>query len=74
MYNCDNIDRKIVELLMEDGRMSASEIARRLGGNYSERVVRYRIERMVKEGLISLTAVVNPKVLGYPIVADVWLE
>lgn len=74
MYNCDNIDRKIVELLMEDGRMSASEIARRLGGNHSERVVRYRLERMVKEGLISLTAVVNPKVLGYPIVADVWLE
>jgi Lrp/AsnC family transcriptional regulator for asnA, asnC and gidA len=74
MFNCDNVDRKIVDLLMEDGRMPASEIARRLGGGTSERVIRYRIDRLVKENIISLTAVVNPKSLGFPIVADVWLE
>lgn len=54
--------------------MPASEIARRVGGGLSDRVVRYRIERLVKEKVISLTAVVNPKSLGYPIVADVWLQ
>jgi Lrp/AsnC family transcriptional regulator, regulator for asnA, asnC and gidA len=74
MYNSDIIDRNIVDLLLEDGRMPASEIARRVGGGLSERVVRYRIERLVEEKVISLTAVVNPKSLGYPIVADVWLE
>jgi Lrp/AsnC family transcriptional regulator, regulator for asnA, asnC and gidA len=74
MSNFDTVNRKIVDLLMEDGRMPASEIARRVGGGVSERVVRYRIDRMVKENLISLTAVVNPRTLGFPIVADVWLE
>jgi Lrp/AsnC family transcriptional regulator for asnA, asnC and gidA len=74
MYECDIIDRKIVDLLLEDGRLPASEIARRIGGGISERVVRYRIERLVQENVIRLTAVVNPKSLGYPIVADVWLE
>ena len=74
MYDCDITDRKIVDLLLEDGRMPASEIARRVGGGISERVVRYRIERLVQEKVIRLTAVVNPKSLGYPIVADVWLE
>ena len=74
MFNYDITDRKIVDLLHEDGRMPASEIARRLGGGISERVVRYRIDRLVQEKVIALTAVVNPKSLGYPIVADVWLE
>jgi Lrp/AsnC family transcriptional regulator for asnA, asnC and gidA len=74
MFNYDAMDRKIADLLMEDGRMPASEIARRVGNDVSERVVRYRIDRLVKEKVISLTAVVNPKTLGFPIVADVWLE
>ncbi len=74
MFNYDITDRKIVDLLLEDGRMPASEIARRIGGGISERVVRYRIDRLVQEKVIALTAVVNPKSLGYPIVADVWLE
>jgi Lrp/AsnC family transcriptional regulator for asnA, asnC and gidA len=74
MFNYDAVDRMIAGLLMEDGRMSASEIARRVGNGVSERVVRYRIDRLIKEKVISLTAVVNPKTLGFPIVADVWLE
>jgi DNA-binding Lrp family transcriptional regulator len=31
MYNFDKIDVKIVNLLLDDGRMPASEIARRIG-------------------------------------------
>ena len=61
MSENDEIERKIVDLLMEDGRMPASEIARRLGDGTSERVIRYRIDRLIKENIISLTAVVNPK-------------
>jgi len=59
---------------MEDGRMAAAEIARRIGGNISERVVRYRIERMVAEKVIQIRPIVNPKVFGYTTVADVFLE
>jgi Lrp/AsnC family transcriptional regulator for asnA, asnC and gidA len=73
MYEIDEIDLSIVNLLMEDGRMPASEVARVLGG-VSERAVRYRIERMVEGNLVRISAIVNPKMFGYSIIADVWLE
>jgi Lrp/AsnC family transcriptional regulator for asnA, asnC and gidA len=73
MYEIDNIDIQIINLLMEDGRMPASEMARRIGG-ISERVIRYRIERIVKEGYIQISAINNPKSLGYIVTADVFLE
>jgi len=73
MYEIDNTDINIINLLMEDGRMPASEMARRLGG-ISERVIRYRIERIVKEGYIQISAITNPKSLGYTVTADVFLE
>jgi Lrp/AsnC family transcriptional regulator, regulator for asnA, asnC and gidA len=73
MYNFDKIDVKIVNLLLEDGRMPASEIARRLG-DISERAVRYRIERMVSEGVIWVSAVAKPQAFGLTTIADVWLE
>lgn len=73
MYEIDKIDVNIINLLMEDGRMPASEMARRIGG-ISERVIRYRIERIVKEGYIQISAITNPKSLGYSVTADVFLE
>ena len=59
MYNFDKIDIKIVNLLLEDGRMPASEIARRMG-DISERAVRYRIDRMVNEGVFHQFVVDGP--------------
>ena len=73
MYNFDKIDIKIVNLLLEDGRMSASEIARRIG-NISERSARYRIERMVNEGVMRISAVAKPQAFGLTTIADVWME
>jgi len=73
MYEFDKTDIKIVNLLLEDGRMSASEVSRRLG-DISERAVRYRIDRMIDDGLIQISAVVNPEALGLKIKADVWIE
>jgi Lrp/AsnC family transcriptional regulator for asnA, asnC and gidA len=73
MYRIDNIDFEIVNMLMEDGRMRAAEIARRLGSK-SERAVRYRIDRMIENNVIRLSAIVNPKGLGMNVVADVLLE
>jgi Lrp/AsnC family transcriptional regulator for asnA, asnC and gidA len=73
MYRIDNIDYEIVNMLMEDGRMRAAEIARRLGSK-SERAVRYRIDRMIENNVIRLSAIVNPKGLGMTVVADVLLE
>jgi Lrp/AsnC family transcriptional regulator for asnA, asnC and gidA len=73
MYEFDKTDIKIVNLLLEDGRMSASEISRRMG-DISERAIRYRIDRMRDEGVIQISAVVSPEALGFTIKADVWLE
>lgn len=73
MSRIDSIDHQIVDLLMIDGRMPAAEIARRIG-DISERVVRYRIERMVAQGVIKVRAIPDPKILGYAVVADVFIE
>ncbi len=53
--------------------MPASEIARRMG-NISERAVRYRIDRMVNEGVVRISAVARPQAFGLTTIADVWLE
>lgn len=53
--------------------MPASEIARRLG-DISERAVRYRIDRMVNEGVIRISAVARPQVFGLTTIADIWME
>jgi len=73
MYNIDKIDVKIVNILLEDGRMPASEIARQIG-DISERAIRYRIDRMVEAGIIQISAVAKPQAFGLTTIADVWME
>jgi Lrp/AsnC family transcriptional regulator for asnA, asnC and gidA len=72
MFKIDKIDHKIVDLLMVDGRMTAADIARKIG-DISERVVRYRIDRLIKEGIILIRAIPKPLPLGYSVVADVFI-
>jgi len=73
MYETDNIDLQIIDLLIDNSRTPAAEIARRIGG-ISERAVRYRIERMTADGLIKISAIVNPRKFGYPLAADIVIE
>ncbi len=73
MYEIDKLDVKIVNLLLDDGRKPASEIARQIG-DISERVVRYRIDRMIEEGVIRISAVARPQAFGLSTIADVWME
>jgi Lrp/AsnC family transcriptional regulator for asnA, asnC and gidA len=74
MSENDQIDLQIVELLMDDGRMAAAEIARRIGGGISERVVRYRIDRMINDKVIQIRPIVSPQAFGLTTRADVVLE
>jgi DNA-binding Lrp family transcriptional regulator len=69
----DDIDRRIIVLLQEDGRMSARDISRRLGG-IGDRAVRYRIDRLVRSGVIAIIAVVDHERIGYPLLGDVMIE
>jgi DNA-binding Lrp family transcriptional regulator len=69
----DGIDRRVISLLVEDGRMSSTEISRRMG-DVSERSVRYRIERLRRSGALRVSAIVNPSAFGYTTTADVMLD
>jgi DNA-binding Lrp family transcriptional regulator len=69
----DAIDKQISDLLIEDGRMSCSRIAGRIGG-ISERAVRYRIDRLLKNRVISVRGNVNAGALDLPVCADVFIE
>lgn len=58
--------------------MPAVDIARRCQQEglvqASERSVRYRIERLVRQGVIKICAIPNPHAVGFEIVADVFIE
>ncbi|MBN1629586.1 MAG: AsnC family transcriptional regulator [Thermoleophilia bacterium] len=72
-YDLDTIDRRILALLKEDGRMPSSQIARRIGA-VSERSVRYRIDRLRRSGVLRIAAVLNPLALGYTSTGDVLID
>ncbi len=59
----EGLNREIVALLQEDGRMPFSTIARTLG--VSEGTVRSRVGQMHRANLIHFITVVNPLALGY---------
>jgi Lrp/AsnC family transcriptional regulator, regulator for asnA, asnC and gidA len=68
----DATDRRIVELLQESGRQSNSALARRLG--LSEGTVRRRIDWLLSEGVLQISAVLNPLKFDYPIVAIIGIH
>ncbi len=73
MRQIDQVDRKIIALLNQDGRMPSAEIARRLGG-ITARAVANRINALMEEGIIQVRAIVNPEALGFGVLADVFIE
>jgi Lrp/AsnC family transcriptional regulator for asnA, asnC and gidA len=72
-HTLDRIDREIIRLLNEDGRMSSAEIARRLDG-VPPRSISHRVERLIARDIINVKAIVNPLALGYDVLADVLIE
>ena len=70
--NLDYLDYQIIQELHQDARSSASHIARKTKSN--ERTIRKRIERLVKDGVIRLTAIIDPEAFGYITAADIFLE
>ena len=73
LYKLDKIDEDIICLLQEDGRMSSAEISRRIGDVVTERIVRFRIDKLCRNGVIHISAFVNPDKVGFPVLADVWI-
>lgn len=69
----DHIDKKILQMLQKNARMSLKEIAEQV--YLSSPAVSVRIENMVEAGYIEgFHAVVNPEKMGYHIKAFINLE
>ena len=56
-HRIDGLDRKIIALLREDGRMPNTRIAARLG--IAESTVRKRLKKLIGGGHVRVTALVN---------------
>ncbi len=68
----DRLDQRIIKMLRADARISASEVARALNAN--ERTIRKRLDRLIRQGAIRLSAIVDPDAFGYTIAVDILLE
>jgi Lrp/AsnC family transcriptional regulator, regulator for asnA, asnC and gidA len=72
MTNLDLTDRCVITLLQVDGRLSHTEIARRLG--IPEATVRRRMRRLLDEGTIQIVAHPEPYQIGYGVHAIIGLR
>jgi Lrp/AsnC family transcriptional regulator for asnA, asnC and gidA len=59
----DNLDRQIIAALQTDGRKAFTQIGSDLG--VSEGVVRYRVQRLVKEEIMQVVGVADPLKIGF---------
>lgn len=60
----DDVSKRIVELLQEDGRRAYADIAREIG--LSETAVRQRTQKLIDSGTLQIVGVTNPLQLGFP--------
>ena len=68
----DQLDCRMIELLQKDGRISNTDIAKKIG--MSEATVRTRLNRLIQEGYIQIVAVSNPIELGFEIIGSLKLS
>lgn len=68
----DRIDREIIGLLQKDGRLSNTDIGKRVG--ISEGTVRTRLNRLIENEIIQIVAVSNPIKLGFKIVGHLRIQ
>ena len=69
----DNLDKRILELLSDDGRKSYRKISRELG--VSVGTVHNRVDKLTKTGIINkFVPVINHEKLGYTLTAIIGLE
>ncbi|MET2832040.1 Lrp/AsnC family transcriptional regulator [Mesorhizobium shangrilense] len=69
----DDLDREIIRYLSEDGRLSAAEIAGRMGGA-SERTIRNRIAALLQAKMIVIGAIPDPVALGRDVQVELIIE
>ncbi len=70
-FALDDLDRDIIGLLKIDGRISFTEVSKRL--NLPEATARYRVQRLLQSKIVKIHATPNPDHLGTPHVVIVQL-
>ena len=65
----DQTDCEMIRLLQKDGRLSNTDIAKKIG--ISEATVRSRLNRLIREKFIQIVAVSDPMKLGFEIVGTI---
>jgi Lrp/AsnC family transcriptional regulator for asnA, asnC and gidA len=59
----DQVSKKIIEQLQQDGRRSYAAIARAVG--LSEAATRQRVQRLIDEGVVQIAAVTDASAIGF---------
>jgi Lrp/AsnC family transcriptional regulator, regulator for asnA, asnC and gidA len=59
----DDVNKRIIEQLQQDGRMSYAALAKIVG--LSEAAVRQRVQRMLDNDVMQIVAVTDPLALGF---------
>ena len=59
----DDISKRIIELLQDDGRLSYSAIAEQVG--LSESAARHRVQKLIESGVMQVVAVTDPMQMGF---------
>jgi len=69
----DDVDKKIIAQLQEDGRTSLEELANITG--FSSMGIKKRMEKLIEKGIIKISALINPNALGlHPAIAMLEME
>ena len=62
-FALDDVDKRLIESLQEDGRRPYTQLAQAVG--LSEAAVRQRVRRLVDTGVTQIVAVTDPMTLGF---------
>jgi len=64
MEKMDNLDKKILEIVMKNARIPSKDVAQQCG--VSRAAIHQRLQRLIDDGIITGSGyTVNPKTLGY---------
>ncbi len=71
-FDLDDIDRQIVSALQHEGRRPYSRLAADIG--IAEGVVRYRVQRMERAGILQIVGIADPLKVGFDLMAMVGVQ
>ncbi|WP_008309906.1 Lrp/AsnC family transcriptional regulator [Leptolyngbya sp. PCC 6406] len=71
-HEVDSLDLKIIELLQQNGRIPYRDIARSI--DTPEATIRYRMKRLLDDGIITISAFINTGKVRYENVAYIELK